>query len=172
MKRILFLLLWVVIIITACQTNTEMTDADKDAVVQAATRASKEYWALCSSQYDSETFNKFREYYDMGADQLWQPEPAAAVMNFNITSKQDEVLSMYSSLLESRITTTPIILKSHFMFLSKDKVLEVNKGDYTWTNKDGSVSNPFRMVNTIIWANIDGKWKIQFFNEIYGRKPE
>jgi len=73
-------------------------------------------------------------------------------------------------MLDSRISTNPAITESYFAVLSKDLVLEVNKGDYTVTAKDNTVYGPFTMVNTLVWINRDGAWKMIHFHESWQRK--
>ena len=170
MKKLLFLLLGVVIITTACQTSTELTDADKDAMVQAVKQASQEFWSLASQAYDTGFFNQALKFWDENSDQIWQTDPVAVVFDTSITETKDEWMSDWKAMIDNRIKTTPTILESHFSVLTKDKVLEVNKGDITVMEKDSTIYGPNTMVNTIVWANINGEWKMQFWHESWAVK--
>jgi len=64
------------------------------------------------------------------------------------------------------------IVDSRFNVLSADKVLEVNKIDYTVTTIDSIVHGPYMAVNTVLWVNIDGNWKMQFFHESTALKEQ
>ena len=161
----MYLLLGIVIISYACQTNTELTDADKDAMVQAVKKASQDYWSIVSSTYDSETYNKRIKFFDESSDQMWQTEPVSRILNTTITSKQADVIDAYKSMTENRISVQIIIQRANYSVLSDKKVLEVIVGDGTGISKDSSVIGPSKFVNTAIWANIDGEWKMQFTHQ-------
>jgi len=163
MKKLLFLLLGLVIITTACQTNTELTDADKDVIVESVKQASQEYWSILSSTYDSETYSKAINFIDENSDQMWQTEPVAMILNTtNIFNKQEDWLTTFEEVISNRISTPCKILEAYYSVLSNDKVLEVIVGNASYTKKDSTVVGPFKYVNTKIWSNIDGEWKFQF----------
>ena len=117
-------------------------------------------------------FRAFLKFWDENSDQIWQTDPASVVFNTSITKTGDEWMNAVKGMINNRIRTFPTILESHFSVLSDDKVLEVNKGDFTITRKDSTVSGPFTMVNTIVWADINGDWKMQFFHESTAKKSE
>ena len=68
----MFLLLGVVILTTACHTNTELTDADKDAIVQDVKQASQEFVSIMSSTYDDKTYSKVLNFNDGNSDKMLQ----------------------------------------------------------------------------------------------------
>lgn len=167
MKRLLYLLLGIVFIACACQTETELTDADKDAIVQSVKQASEEYWSIWSSTYDDQTYSEFMKFYDINTDEMWQTEPVAVIINKNITYKQEESLAVAKSGFEERISTPTNIMKAHYSVLSDEKVLEVLEGDLTVIMKDSSVMGPLKFKMSNIWAKVDGEWKIQFLHNSF-----
>jgi len=172
MKKLLFLLLGLVILTTACQTNTELTDADKDAMVQAVKQASQEYQSLISSIYDNETYNKSLKFIDENSDQMWQTEPVAIIYNLNIINKQAESLATLKSMFENRLSGIDNVQEAHYSVLSDNKVLEVIEGDFSIVFKDSTEGGPFNWVGTYIWANIEGEWKIQYAHNSYAQQSE
>ncbi|MEA1887263.1 MAG: hypothetical protein U9N72_08650 [Bacteroidota bacterium] len=162
MKRILYLLLGIVIITYACQTNSELTDSDKEAIVQAVQEASQGYWTAIGQTYDNESPGEIKKYFDENADIIWQTEPVAFVLNTSITNKQADWLEMFETIIMNRISTPCTILETYYSVISHDKVLEVIKGDASYMEKDSTVVGPFKYVNTALWANINGEWKMQF----------
>ena len=163
MKKLLFLLLGFVIITTACQTNTELTDADKDAMVQAVKEASQEYWATFNQTLNEQSFSTMKQYFDENSDRMWQTDPVAVILNTSVTNKQADWLDKLETTIENRISGSHNIVESHYSVLAEDKVLEIIKAvDATIVFKDSTVLGPFTWVNTAIWANIEGEWKIQF----------
>ena len=172
MKRVLYLLLGVFIITQGCQTNSKLTDSDKAALVQAVKQASQECWSICSSTYDSETCNKFLNFYDENSDKMWQTEPVAGIFNIGVINKQADSFANYKSMIDSRISTPVGVQKSHYAVLSDNKVLEVLEGEYSVISKDSTEFGPAVWVGTAIWGNVDGDWKMQFFHNSWKLKSE
>ena len=160
------------ITVLGCQTYSKLTDSEKEAIVQAVMKASQEYWSMAQQPYDTGSFRVFMKFIDDNSDQVWQTEPVAGIFNTSVTKTGAEWMDLLKGIIDNRIRTFPTILESHFSVLSNDKVLEVNEGDFTITRKDSTVSGPFSMVNTVIWANINGDWKMQFFHESTAKKSE
>ena len=171
MKKIIYLFLGLLFIAQSCQTNYKLTDTDKEALVKAVKEKSQQFWSM-TQPYDTGTFRRVLKFWDENSDQAWQTDPVAVVFNTGITKTRAEWMDNWKSMIDTRISTVPTILETHFSVLSKDKVLEVNKGDFTITRKDSTVSGPFTMVNTIVWADINGDWKMQFFHESTAKKSE
>ena len=172
MKKLLFLLLGFVIITTACQTNTELTYADKDAIVESVKQASQECWSIASSTYDSETVNKFLKFYDESSDKVWQTEPVAEIFNVGLINKQVDSFANYKSMFDNRLSTPSNIHNRHYSVLSENKVLEVLEGDFTVIMRDSTNAGTFKWIGTYLWANIDGEWKIQYAHNSYARQSE
>jgi hypothetical protein len=172
MKKVFFLMLGIVIMAQGCQTESELTDADKEAMVQAVKQASQEYWAVWASTYDNETYNKFAKFIDVNSDQMWQTEPVATIFLTNIINKQDESLASAKSMLENRLSGTVDITNAYYSVLSNEKVLEVSDGGFSIIFKDSTESGPIKWVGTYIWANIDGEWKLQFGHNAYEPQSE
>ena len=165
-------LLAVVIVAHSCQTESELTVSDKDAIVQEVKQVSQEYWSLLKQPYGSTTYSESLKYMDENADQIWLTEPVSVIFNTAITMTQAEWLTNYKSMIDNRISTDVTVLESYYSVLSSDKVLEVIKGEYTITRKDSSVVGPFIMANTAIWTNINGDWKNQYWHSSYMLKEE
>lgn len=154
------------------QTNSKQTDSDKDAMVQAVRQASKEYWAVWTNTYNNETFDKFMKYVDIKSDQMWQSEPVATIHNTDIIYKQADANKVAASMLENRISTPVNVQKAHYSVLSDNKVLEVLEANVSVIMKDSTVIGPLSWVASLIWANIDGDWKIQFLHSSYQPQSE
>jgi hypothetical protein len=169
MKKIALLLLGFIIIGQGCQTNSKLSDLDKESIVKAVKEKSEQFWSN-TQPYDTGSFRKFAAFWDENSDKAWQTESVAVVFNTGLTKSSSEWLNNWKDMIDNRISTVATILESHFNVLGKDKVLEVNSGDYTVTGKDSTIYGPFKMVNTIIWANINGDWKMQFFHESWVKK--
>jgi hypothetical protein len=172
MKIIMYLFLGIVIISQSCQSDSKLTDSEKDALVQDVMKTSQQFFALSAQPHDTGSFRNFIKFVDENADQSWQTDPVAAVDNITITKTMSEWIIHMKAVMDRRISTNPKILESHFFVLSKDKVIEVNKGDFAPIMTDSTVRGPFTMVNTIVWGNINGEWKMQFFHESTARKSE
>jgi len=172
MKKIMYLFLGLMITALGCQTDSKFSESEKEALVQAVMKTSQQFWSMAQQPYDTGSFRAFLKYWDENSDQIWQTDPATVVFNTSITKTGEEWMNSLKGMINNRIRTFPTILESHFSALSNDKVLEVHKGDYTITMKDSTVSEPFTMVNTIVWANINGDWKMQFWHESWAKKSE
>jgi hypothetical protein len=177
MKKIIYLFIGLFIIVQGCQTNSKLNDSDKAVLVNAVKDKSNQYWSLLQSYtlnqpYDTGTFRKFMKFWDKNSDRLWQSDPVSVIFNTEITKTEADWEAKFKKMIETRISTNPTILESHFAVLSNDVVLEVNKGDFTITGKDSVVYGPFTMVNTQIWVNRNGDWKMQFFHESTAKKSE
>ena len=75
-------------------------------------------------------------------------------------------------MLDARSSTNVKMLNSYFSILSENQVLEVNEGDYTLTGKDGKLFGPYRMVNSIVWVNRKGSWKMLHVHESWASRKE
>jgi hypothetical protein len=173
MKKIIYLFLGLFIMVQGCQTNSKLNDSDKAVLVNAVKDKSHQYWSVTLNQpYDTGSFRKAMKFWDKNSDHIWQSDPVSAIFNTEITKAEADWETQLKKMIETRISTNPTILESHFAVLSNDVVLEVNKGDFTITGKDSVVYGPFTMVNTLIWVNKNGDWKMQFFHESTVKKPE
>lgn len=161
-----------VIMAQGCQTQSELSDADRDAMVQAVKHTSQEYWAVWSSTYDTTTFSKSKKFIDVTSDQMWQTEPVAVIYLTTVYNKQDESITQAKSMIENRISGVINIHKAHYSVLSDNKVLEVLEGDFSIVFKDSTESGSIEWVGTSIWANKAGDWKIQFTHNSYQPKSE
>ena len=168
----MFLLLGVVIIATACQTKTELTDADKDAIVQAVKEASQKNQAIISGPYDNDSFNKAIKFIDENSDQIWQTEPVTSVTGIRVRNKRSDGLASLKSMFDSRLSSPSNINNAHYSVLSENKVLEVLEGDFTVIMKDSTNVGTFAWIGTTLWANIEGEWKIQYAHNSYARQSE
>jgi hypothetical protein len=165
MKRILYLLLGIAIITQGCQTNTKRTDSDREAIVQSVKKASQSYWTAIGETYDNETFSKVKKYFDENSYVIWQTNPVSFVLNTGITSTQADWLNQFEGIIGNRISTPCTISEAHYSVLNDKKVLEVIGGNASFMRKDSTVVGPFKFVNTALWANIDGEWKMQFTHQ-------
>jgi hypothetical protein len=172
MNRVLYLLLGVSIITQGCQTNSNLTTSDKESIVQAVKQASQGYWSNASSTYDIESYNKAIKFCDENSDNMWQTEPVAGIFNLGIINKQADSFANTKTMIENRISTPINIQKSHYAVLSDKKVLEVLEGDFSIIMKDSTKSGPFKWIGTSIWANVDGKWKMQFYHNSFKLQSE
>jgi hypothetical protein len=150
--------------------NTIEVDLEKKAMVEAVKERSQQFYS--DLQYDKGTLAKVMAFYDENHDIEWQTDPVMFIDNTFIIRNRTDLVEFWRNLFDRRITSKFTIDKSHYEVLSKDKVLEVIKGDFTNVRKDGSVAGPFTMVNTAIWIDRNGEWKIQYFHHSWGRKSE
>jgi len=171
MKITVILLLGLILMASGCQTKTGLTDADKDAIVKAVKEISEPFWGW-NGKFDQEDMSKFLALYDENSDNSWQPDPVATVFNTDIIKTQAEWVEMWQEMIKNRLAMNMSIVDSHFNVLSADKVLEVNKIDYTVTTIDSIVHGPYMAVNIVLWVNIDGNWKMQFFHESTALKEQ
>jgi hypothetical protein len=169
MKKIVYLFLGSVIIVLSCQKNPKLSDNEKDSIVKAVQNKSLQFWSY-SQPYDTGSFRMFEKFWDENSDKIWQTEPIAVVFDTDYVKTHSEWISMWKEMIDTRISTVPVIHESHFAVLSTDKVLEVNKGDFTITGKDSVVYGPFTMVNTILWINTNGDWRMFYFHESSAKK--
>jgi hypothetical protein len=103
---------------------------------------------------------------------MWQSNPAAMIYNLNIIKTRAQLNDAWGKSIESRTGTPVKILESYFSILSRDHVLEVNKADYTVVGKNGTTYGPFSMVNTIVWINRNGDWKMLHCHSSWEKKKE
>jgi hypothetical protein len=171
MQKIIYLfLVMAAIFFTGCQKSTELSDSEKKAMVKAVQEKSQELYGVL--QYDTGTLRKVMAYYDENNEMEWQTDPVTFVDNTFIHKNRSDLVDSWRSLIDRRISTSSTIEESHYEVLSRDKVLEVCKGDFTNVRKDGTIAGPFTMVNTVIWIDRDGEWKIQYYHQSWGRKSE
>jgi len=164
-----FLLIPAIILVafSSCKETTELTDSDKEALVQSVKQASQEYWAAFGVTYDNESFSKVKKYIDENSDIIWQTDPVAIIYNKDIINKQADSFDQLEKMIGSRISGTTNILEAHYSVLSDDKVLEVVKVDFSYMTKDSTIGGPNTLVTTAIWANIDGEWVMQLSHNSY-----
>jgi len=164
-----FLLIAAILLVafSSCKETTELTDSDKQALVQSVKKASQDYWAAMSGTYDNESVSKIKKYIDENSDIIWQTDPVGIIFNKDIINKQTDVLDLFENMIGSRISGTSNILEAHYSVLSDDNVLEVLKIDYSYLAKDSSIFGPNSLVATSIWANIDGEWVMQLSHNSY-----
>jgi hypothetical protein len=171
MKKIVCLFLGLVVMILSCQKNPKLSDSEKGTILKAVQRTSQQFWSY-TQPYDTGSFRRFVKFWDENSDKIWQTEPVTVVFETDIIKTRSEWVKMWKDMIDQRISTVPIIHESHFSVLSSDKVLEVNKGDFTITGKDSVVYGPFTMVNTVLWTNTNGDWRMQYFHESSVKKSE
>jgi len=171
MKKTFILFLGLLAMTPGCQTKTELSDADKNAIVNAVKEISESFWGWNGTLNQADV-QKFLALYDENSDNAWQPDPVATVFNTDIITTQAEWMEMWKEIIADRLAMNMSIVDSHFNVLSADKVLEVNKIDYTVTTIDSIVHGPYMAVNTVLWVNIDGNWKMQFFHESTALKEQ
>lgn len=172
MKQLLFLLLGVVIIVNACQTSTELTDTDKEAIVQAVKEVRQEYVSIHSSTYDNEAASKLQNLYDENSDQIWQTEPIANATGVRVRNKRVDALAGIKSMVDKRLSTPVKVRNQYFSVLSENKVLEILESDFTVIMKDSTDVGTYTAVGTTLWAKIDGEWKMQYTHSSYARQSE
>jgi hypothetical protein len=165
MKKLLSLMVGIVLMAQGCQTGSELTDSEKEAMVQAVKQASQSYWTALGQTYDNESISKILSYFDENSDTIWEADPVAFILNTNIVNKQADCKEQLEIALEERITTPCTIQGTYYSVLSDKKVLEVINGEASFMTKDSTLVGPFKYVNTAIWANIDGEWKMQFTHQ-------
>lgn len=165
-------MLGLLLITLGCQTNLKLTDQQKNSIVQAVKETSLQFWVINNEKYDSGSLQKFMTYIDDNADQVWVADPAVVSFNVNLFNKRADLENIWKEMLEARSSTNVRMLNQYFSILSKDQVLEVNEGDYTLTGKDGLTFGPYRMVNTIIWVNRNGQWKMLHCHESWANRKE
>jgi hypothetical protein len=165
MKRLLYLLLGIAILTQGCQTNSVLTDSEKESIVQSVKKASQEFWSTLGQTYDNEIFNKVMKYYDENSDVMWQTDPVAFILNTSINYKQEDWLKQFEAVIGRRISTPCTVSESYYSVLTDKKVVEVINGTASVMYKDSTVVGPFKFVNTSIWGNIDGEWKMQFTHQ-------
>jgi cytochrome c556 len=133
MKTITSLFLGAVIIVQSCQSDSKLTDSEKETLVKEVMKTSQQFWSMAGQPYGTGSFRNFVKFLDENADNAWQTDPVASVDNITITKTMSQRINNWKTLIDRRISSDPKILESHFPVLSRDKVLEVNKGDFTVT---------------------------------------
>jgi hypothetical protein len=171
MRKIIYLSMGIIFCFLGCQKNSKLTDSEKGLLVKAVKEKSQQFWSN-TQPYDTGSFRKFIKFWDDNSDGEWQTEPVAVIFNTGVTKTRAEWVNNWKKMIDSRISTNPTILESHFTVLAGDKVLEVNTGDFSITMKDSTVRGPYKMVNTIVWINRNGDWKMQFFHESTAEKSK
>ncbi len=146
-------------------TPTVLTDSEKETIIRAVEEASQDYWSAIGQTYNNESFSQIKEYFDENSDSMWKTKPIALILNTGIFYKQADWLDQFEKVIENRISTTCNIIEAHYSILSDDKVLEVIKGKASYTEKDSTSVGPFPFVNTALWTNINGEWKMQFVHQ-------
>lgn len=172
MKRTSFLSLGILMIALGCTTNMKLTDQKKDSIIRSVQEMSRQFWVVINQKYDSGSLEKFMSFIDEGTDQAWVAEPAVVGFNTNLFSTRADLENVWREMLEARSSTNVTMLSNHFAILSENQVLEVNEGDYTLTGKDGKIFGPYRMVNTAIWVNRNGQWKMMHLHESWANKKD
>jgi hypothetical protein len=153
MKMLKYLNAGLIVMVISCQTNSEMSDSEKEIVLKAVKEASQQFWETMIKPYDAETFNDvFEEFSELDF----------FVDNFQFLRSNSDVEVWFRNLTESRLSTHPTISESYYEVLSNDKVLEVVKGDFTVTRKDSTIFGPIEMIITIIWDQKNGRWKMHY----------
>lgn len=143
----------------------DLTDAQKALIVSEVQAASKKFWVDNNQSYKSESLNESMAYIDKNNDSLWQTGPATITFNTEIIKSRADWENLWGQMLDSSSSTQITIPEDYFAVLSDVAVLEVNKGEFTITEKSGNTTGPVKMVNTILWIKKDGKWKIMHCHE-------
>jgi hypothetical protein len=160
------------IIVLGCQPNLKLTDQKKDSIVQEVKETSRQFWVVNNQKYDSGSLEKFMSFIDEQADQSWVTDPAITIFNINLFRSRADLENVWREMLMIRSSTNVTLLNQFFSVLSATQVLEVNEGDYTLTGTDGKIYGPYRMVNTIVWVNRNGQWKMLHCHESWANKKE
>ncbi len=172
MNRAVYLTLGLLVVTLGCSTNQLLTDQQKDSVVKEVSAVSQQFWHVYSQPNNSESLANIMGFIDEKSDQGWQTDPALVVFNTNIFKSRADLEAVWKEMLTLRGATNVQMLENYFTVLSGNQVLEVNVGDYTITGKDGLTFGPYKMVNTIIWINRSGTWKIQHCHESWVSEKE
>jgi ketosteroid isomerase-like protein len=143
----------------------ELTDAQKASIISEVQAASKKFWIDNNRSYNSESLKESMTFIDENNDKLWQTEPATISFNMEIIKSRSDWENVWGQMLDTRASTSVTIPEDYFAVVSGTCVLEVNKGEFTITDKGGSTMGPMKMVNTLIWIKKDGKWKILHCHE-------
>ena len=164
--------MWLLVLTLGCQTNLNLTNQQKDSISKDVKKTSQQFWLLYNQPYDSGSLTKLMSFFDGNGVQVWQNEPAVVVFNVTLVKTLADLEKVWKEMLELRGSTNATLLNDYFTVLSKDKVLEVNEGDYTIKGKDGQTFGPYKMVNTIVWGNRNGEWKMLHFHESWANYKE
>jgi ketosteroid isomerase-like protein len=149
--------------------SDQLTELQKETILQSVKEASQRIWDLQES-YDSASLQNFMDLVDPESDRLWQTDPAAMVYNLNIIKTRADLNDAWGKSVESRTGTPVNLLEDYFAVISQDLVLEVNKADYSVMGKDSTTYGPFSMVNTTVWINRNGDWKMLHSHSSWAKK--
>lgn len=172
MKRSIFLAMWLLLITIGCRTNLKLTDQQSDNIVNEVKATSQQFWNLYNMPYTQASLAKIMSFVDKSEKQDWQDKPAQVVFNISIFPSWADLDSVWRGMITERASTNVIMLNNFFTVLSETTVLEVNDGYYTITGAEGDKIGPFEMVNTIVWINRSGKWKMLHFHESWAGQKE
>lgn len=151
--------------------SDKLTEPQKEVILKSVKQTSQRMWDLQQS-YDSVSLQNFMDLVDPDCDRLWEAEPAAMIYNLNIIKTRAELKDAWGKSIESRSGTPVKILEAYFVVLARDQVLEVNKADYSIIKKDNTTYGPYSMVNTIVWINRNGDWKMLHCHSSWEKKKE
>ena len=171
LTTIIAVLLLSVFTCTPHRQSDQLTQQQKETILKAVKETSQRMWDFQKS-YNSESLQNFMNFIDTNSDQMWQTDPVTMNYNLNIIKTRDDLKTQWRKMIESRNSTPITILEAYFAVLSKDQVLEVNKCDYTIHAKDSTTYGPFTMVNTIIWIDKNGEWKMLHCHPSWAKKKE
>jgi ketosteroid isomerase-like protein len=153
------------------QQSDQLTEMQKESILKSVKQTSQRMWDLQQS-YDSVSLKNFMGLVDPECDRMWQTDPAAMIYNLNIIKTRAELTDAWGKSIESRTGTPVKILESYFAVISRDQVLEVNRADYSIMGKNGTTYGPYVMVNTIVWINRNGDWKMLHCHSSWAKKNE
>jgi hypothetical protein len=167
MKKFSFLAFGLIILTTCCYAQ-KLSDKKKDMIIKEVQERSHKFFF--ENNQSPESMQNFNSYIYEKSDLQWKGEPVGMIFNLNLIKTYPDKVNFIKGLIKARTSTNVTMLEDHFAVLSKDQVIEVNKGDYTVTSIDGKISGPFTMVNTIVWAKSDGEWKMLLCHESWNAK--
>ncbi|MDP4223800.1 MAG: nuclear transport factor 2 family protein [Bacteroidota bacterium] len=166
MKKLISLFAAAILLVTI-NYGQNLTDAQKASIVSEVQAASKKFWIDNNRSYNGESLKESMAYIDENNDRLWQTGPATISLNTTLVKSRADWENIWGQIIDSRSSTNITIPEDYFAVISDACVLEVNKGEFTITEKGGNTIGPMTMVNTILWIKRDGKWKILHCHESY-----
>jgi hypothetical protein len=167
MKKIFPFLLGLIIIIQGCQTNSALTEQQKDEIIKAVKERNEQFWAVSFSNSNESLEKTMALFVNENDIKAWKTEPVTFVSNLEIVKTPADMANFYKKRMENRTSTSVKKLEDHFAALSKDKVLEFNKVEMTMTLTDGTTFGPIILTETFVWVNMNGVWKILHLHESF-----
>jgi hypothetical protein len=161
MKKMFYLILCLSGLVWGCQPN----NIQRDDMANQVRQTSQELWDLMGKPYDSTSLKQFMGFFSANYSNTWQDIPEQVlVLNTDITKLSDWEKDA-QNIMDSRKQTDITMTEIHESVLSHEKVLQISRGDFSVILKNGSVSGPYTMANTILWGKEKEGWKILFWHQ-------